>query len=66
VHEQAKFNELADAGVFEALFQETERTIVEAWKQSNDIGPREELHSRLRALRDLRRTFNKSREIEAA
>ncbi len=53
------FVDLAEAGVFEELFQEVEENIQAAWKNANTTHDREELWSRQRALRDLRRAFNK-------
>ena len=60
-HQHQQFEELRTAGVFDELFLEVEENLVASWRQANELQDREDIWSRQRALRDLRRAFNKQR-----
>lgn len=64
-HELEAFKALDDEGVFADIFDEVREELSAQWAKENDPVNREELWQRQRALRDVKRAFNRMGGLDA-
>ena len=64
-HELEAFKALDDDGIFASIFDGVREELSAQWAKENDPALREELWQRQRALRDVKRAFNRIGGLDA-